>query len=156
MRRRCRLWWPLCLAACAACDSFASGEAVRSDIERANANLARWYGQGDVDSIVRVFLPTGEILNPNRHPIVGHDSIRSYLGRMLSPGTQWSVALETDRLEAAGHVAMERGRYRIAITFAGMAEPVVDSGHRLVAWFHTPEGWRVAYDMSASAIPRRP
>jgi ketosteroid isomerase-like protein len=148
------LWWPLCLAACAAGDPHPSSEAVRSDIAHVNADLARWYRQGDVDSIVQVFLPTGEILNPNRHPIAGHDSIRSYLGRMLSPGTQWSVALETDRLEAAGWMAVERGRYRIAITFAGVAEPVVDSGYRLVAWRHTAEGWRVAHDMSASAIPR--
>jgi ketosteroid isomerase-like protein len=129
--------------------------AVRSEIARANVSLTEWYAQKKMDSIVALFLPDAEILNPNRRPITGQDSIRAYLGRLLVAGSEWSVNLTTERLEAAGPVAIERGRYRIALTLPGMTEPIVDSGHRLVAWRHTPDGWRVAYDMSASEIPRR-
>jgi len=51
---------------------------VRRIIDVQNANLARWYAAGDIDSVASAFAPDAWQMPPNAAPLVGREAIRRF------------------------------------------------------------------------------
>src|SRR5512142_2701798 len=148
----------LCLAV-SACTSAPSQDAaqVRSVIERHNADAARWYAAGDVDSLAALFAQDAWQMPPNNPPLVGRDAIRQFWRQAVGWG-KWEFSLQTQDVSVGGPVAVERGKYALKFAAGPGAPPGMtsfeDHGNYLVHWRRESDSeWRVAGDAPVSEVP---
>lgn len=130
---------------------------VRETIERHNANAARWYAKGDVESLASLFAADAWQMPPNSPPLVGRDAIREFWRNAVRWGN-WNFTLNVQTVEVSEPIAVERGKY--VLTFAaGPSTPpgmnsFEDRGNYLVHWRHEPDGeWRIVSDAPVSELP---
>lgn len=149
----------LLLSACTSV-SPQTTDRVRETIERHNANAARWYANGDIDSVASIFASDAWQMPPNNRPLVGREAIRAFWRQAVQWG-KWEFTLETQRVDVSGAMAVERGKYGLKFTAGPGAPPgmgsVEDRGTYLVHWRHEADGqWRVVADAPVSELPLRP
>jgi len=149
----------LLLSACTSVSSQRT-DLVREAIERHNANAARWYAAGDIDSVASVFATDAWQMPPNNPPLVGREAIRAFWRQAVQWG-KWEFTLETQDVTVSGPVAVERGKYILRFTAGPGAPPgmasVEDRGNYLVHWQHEADGqWRVVADAPVSELPLHP
>ncbi len=130
---------------------------VRIIIDTQNANLVRWYAEGDVESIATAFCEDAWQMPPNAAPLVGRDAIRRFWSDAARWG-DWQFTLESQQVEVSGSMAVERGQYTLRF-IAGQAAPsqmtsFEDSGNYLVYWRREADDqWRIACDAPVSERP---
>ena len=134
--------------------------AVRSTIDRNNANAERWYASGDVDSLVRMFAEDGWQMPPNNPPLVGREAIRAFWRQALSWG-KWSFSFHAEDVRVSGPIAVERGKYVLTFAAGPSAPPgmtsFTDRGNYVTHWRRESDGeWRAVWDAPVSEVPLMP
>ena len=131
--------------------------AVQTIIDTQNANLVRWYAEGNVEAIATAFCGDAWQMPPNAAPLVGREAIRRFWSDAIRWG-DWRFILKSQQVEVSGSMAVERGRYVLRFT-AGQAAPAEmssfeDSGNYLVHWRREADNqWRIACDAPVSERP---
>jgi uncharacterized protein (TIGR02246 family) len=149
----------LLLSACASVSSQ-SVDSVRDVINRHNANAARWYASGDIDSVAAIFADDAWQMPPNNPPLVGRQAIRNFWRQAVQWG-KWEFTLKAQKVDVSGPMAIERGSYVLRFTAGPGAPPGMasseDRGNYLVHWRHEADGqWRVVADAPVSELPLHP
>ncbi len=148
----------LLLSACTSA-SLQRTDRVGEVIKRHNANAARWYAEGDIDSVASIFASDAWQMPPNSRPLVGREAIRAFWRQAVQWG-RWEFTLETQDVDVSGPIAVERGKYFLRFTAGRGAPPgmasVEDRGNYLVHWRHEGDGqWRIVADAPVSELPLR-
>jgi len=156
--KRCG-WLLLILAgACRTSAPSADAAAVRQIIETNNANAARWYAAGQIDSIAQLFALDAWQFPPNSAPLAGRDSIASFW-RTATTWGQWQFDLRAQDVVTNGPLAVERGQFTLKFA-AGPSSPIPsaeDRGNYVVLWRREDDGaWRVVWDAPVSVVPLSP
>jgi ketosteroid isomerase-like protein len=146
----------LCLVVVAGCQPRAvedESAAVRQIIEAYNANLARWYEAGMMDSVAWVFAADARQMGPNTEPLVGREAIREFWSQVAGLGT-WTFEINTEEVTAYGPVAVERGTYTLDFkpgdaALPGMAASA-DTGNHLVEWRLEDGRWLIVNHVATS------
>jgi uncharacterized protein (TIGR02246 family) len=133
---------------------------VREAIERHNANAARWYALGDIDSVASVFAEDAWQMPPHSPPLIGREAIRAFWRDAVKWGS-WGFTLDTQDVAVSGPLAVERGKYVLRFTAGPGAPPGMasfeDRGNYLVHWRLEADGeWRVVGDAPVSELPLQP
>ena len=132
--------------------------AVRATIDRKNRQIARWYAEGQIDSVVAHFAADAWQMPPNAPPLVGREAMRAFWSQATQWGT-WRFELNVQDVVVADSIAVERGKYTLRFE-AGSQSPIPasqDRGNYLVLWRLESDGeWRVVWDAPVSELPPGP
>jgi len=149
----------LLLGACAAqLQSTSAGargsDAVRVQIEQANARFSEAFSRGDVGALAAMYDTGAVVLAPNAPPMRGRQNIEALWAGGRQQGFK-SVNLVVNSVEVIGNHAIELGSYTLAIQPPGQAE-MIDRGKYMVIWRRQPDGsWRIYRDMFNTSMPAR-
>ena len=127
--------------------------AVRAIIERHNADIARWYRAGQMDSVASLFAVDARQMGPNTEPLEGRAAIREFWEQAAGLGT-WTFYLGTHEVTAYGPLAVERGTYTLRFEPGSEALPGMtasaDTGSYMVQWRYEDGRWVIANDIATS------
>lgn len=126
---------------------------IRTIIERHNADLARWYQAGEMDSVASLFAIDARQMGPNTEPLEGRAAIRAFWEQVAGLGN-WTFTLDTREVTAYGPLAVERGTYTLHFepgseALPGMAASA-DTGNYLVQWRREDGRWLIVNDIATS------
>jgi uncharacterized protein (TIGR02246 family) len=106
-----------------------SSMACHSAITAANRQFIDAYHRGDASALANLYTANCDLLPPREAIITGKNGVRAYWQRVLDKGVK-SVALQTVKVKANHHSAMEGGEY----AFLGPDSQVSDAGRYVVIW----------------------
>ncbi|SRR5579862_4997164 len=119
------------------------------DVQTLIRNLAQdfviAFNTGNYDQAAALFAPDGALMSPHHDPAYGPQSVERLLRHFGDVGYQ-DLRLETVRVESAGDLAMEIGRYTVAIhksdgTIRGDRGKYLKTWKRLGAWLILADCW---------------
>jgi len=130
---------------------------VRAIIESHNADLVRWYAEGQIDSAAMVFAEAAWQMPPNAPPLVGREAYHTFWSQAATWG-EWNFTLDAQDVVTHGPIAVERGKYTLRFTPNDQAPEEMgameDAGNYVVLWRQDPDGeWRVVWDAPVSEKP---
>jgi uncharacterized protein (TIGR02246 family) len=105
-----------------------AGAAIREAVQDFCTN----FNTGNYDHCAALYTPDAYFLAPNQEAIQGNRGIERALRRLADQGYQ-DLRLETIRVDTSGDMAIEVGRYSVAIRQAN-GTTVLDRGKYLSAW----------------------
>ena len=108
------------------------------------------FNTGNYDQAAALFAPDGAFMAPNCDPAYGPKSVEHLLRQFGDAGYQ-DLRLETVRLEVSADLAMEIGRYTLAIRQPD-ATLRADRGKYLKAWRRLG-AWLIVADSWSSNLP---
>jgi uncharacterized protein (TIGR02246 family) len=118
---------------------------VQSAIRGLTQDFATAFNTGNYDQAAALFTPDGFLMPPQREAVQGQKPIELMLRQLGEAGYQ-NLRLETIRVEESGDMAVEIGRYTVAVQQAN-GTTVADRGkfvqvwHRLGIWLMTTNCW---------------
>jgi uncharacterized protein (TIGR02246 family) len=119
------------------------------DVQSLIRNLAQdfviAFNTGNHDQAAALFAPDGALMAPHHDPAYGPKSVERLLHHFADAGYQ-DLRFETIRIESAGDLAMEIGRYTVAIhksdgTIRGDRGKYLKTWKRLGAWLILADSW---------------
>jgi len=119
------------------------------DVQSVLRNLAQdfvtSFNTGNFDQAAALFAPDGAFMAPHHDPAYGPKAVERLLHQFGDAGYQ-DLRLETVRVEVSGDLAMEIGRYSVAIrqpdgTIQGDRGKYLKSWRRLGAWLIVADCW---------------
>jgi uncharacterized protein (TIGR02246 family) len=119
------------------------------DVESLIRNLAQdfvtSFNTGNYDQVAALFAQDGAFMAPNHDPAYGPKAVERLLRECAEAGYE-DLRLETIRVEASGDLAMEIGRYTVAIrqpdgTILPDRGKYVKAWRRLGAWLIVADCW---------------
>jgi uncharacterized protein (TIGR02246 family) len=119
------------------------------DVQSLIRNLAQDYvtafNTGNYDQAAALFAPDGALLAPHHDPAYGAKAVEQLLHRLGDAGYQ-DLRLETTRVESSADMAMEVGRYTVALhkpdgTIEADRGKYVKVWRRLGAWLIVADSW---------------
>jgi uncharacterized protein (TIGR02246 family) len=119
------------------------------DVESLIRNLAQdfvtSFNTGNYDQVAALFAQDGAFMAPNHDPAYGPKAVERLLRQCAEAGYE-DLRLETVRVEASGDLAMEIGRYTVAIrqpdgTILADRGKYVKAWRRLGAWLIVADCW---------------
>jgi uncharacterized protein (TIGR02246 family) len=118
---------------------------VQSLIRNLAQDFVTSFNTGNYDQVAALFAPDGAFMAPHHDPAYGPKAVERLL-RQFGEGGYEDLRLETIRVEASGDLAMEIGRYTIAIrqpdgTILADRGKYVKSWRRLGAWLIVADCW---------------
>jgi uncharacterized protein (TIGR02246 family) len=124
---------------------------VQSTVRGLTQDFATAFNTGNYDQAAALFAADGLLMPPQRDAVQGQKSIELMLRHLGEAGYQ-NLRVETMRVEESGDIAVEIGRYTIAIQQANgttLAErgKFVQTWRRLGVWLMTANCWNS--DLSA-------
>lgn len=105
---------------------------VQSLIRGFSQDLATSFNTGNYDQAAALFAPDGVFMAPNHEPAIGPQAIERML-RCIGEGGYDGLRIETLRVESSADMAMEIGRYTVAIRQPD-GTTVADRGKSLKVW----------------------
>jgi ketosteroid isomerase-like protein len=124
------------------------------DVQSLLRNLAQdfvtSYNTGNYDQAAALFAADGAFMAPNHEPAYGPKAVERTLRQLGETGYE-DLRLETVRVESSGDMAMEIGRYTVAIRQpSGVI--VADRGKYVKVWRRLG-AWLVVADCWSSNLP---
>jgi uncharacterized protein (TIGR02246 family) len=118
---------------------------VQSTVRGLTQDFATAFNTGNYDQAAALFTSDGSLMPPQRDAVQGQKAIELVLRRLGDAGYQ-NLRLETIRVEESGDMAVEIGRYTVAIQQANgttVAErgKFVQAWRRLGVWLMTANCW---------------
>jgi uncharacterized protein (TIGR02246 family) len=119
------------------------------DVESLIRNLAQdfvtSFNTGNYDQVAALFAQDGAFMAPHHDPAYGPKAVERLLRQCAEAGYE-DLRLETIRVEASGDLAMEIGRYTVAIrqpdgTILADRGKYVKAWRRLGAWLIVADCW---------------
>jgi len=124
------------------------------DVQSVLRNLAQdfvtSFNTGNYDQAAALFAPDGAFMAPHHDPAYGPKSVERLLREFGEAGYQ-DLRLETIRVEVSGDMAMEVGRYNVAIRQPD-GTILADRGKYLKAWRRLG-AWLIVADCWSSNLP---
>jgi len=118
---------------------------VQSLIRNLAQDFVTAFNTGNYDQAAALFAPDGAFLAPHYDPAYGPKAVERLLHQFGDAGYQ-DLRLETVRVESSADMAMEIGRYTVAIrksdgTIQGDRGKYVKVWRRLGAWLIVADSW---------------
>ena len=118
---------------------------VQSLIRNLAQDFVTSFNTGNYDQAAALFAHDGAFMAPHQDPAYGPKAVEHVLHQFGDAGYQ-DLRLETVRVEASGDLAMEIGRYTIAIhqpdgTIRADRGKYVKAWRRLGAWLIVADSW---------------
>jgi uncharacterized protein (TIGR02246 family) len=124
------------------------------DVESLIRNLAQdfvtSFNTGNYDQVAALFAQDGAFMAPHHDPAYGPKAVERLLRQFGEAGYE-DLRLETVRVEASGDMAMEIGRYTVAIRQPD-GTILADRGKYLKAWRRLG-AWLIVADCWSSNMP---
>jgi len=124
------------------------------DVESLIRNLAQdfvtSFNTGNYDQVAALFAQDGAFMAPHHDPAYGPKAVERLLRECAEAGYE-DLRLETVRVEASGELAMEIGRYTVAIRQPD-GTILADRGKYLKAWRRLG-AWLIVADCWSSNLP---
>jgi len=118
---------------------------VQSLIRDLAQDFVTAFNTGNYDQAAALFAPDGAFLAPHHDPAYGPKAVEHLLHLLGDAGYQ-DLRLETVRVESSADMAMEVGRYTVALhnpdgTIQGDRGKYVKVWRRLGAWLIVADSW---------------
>jgi ketosteroid isomerase-like protein len=118
---------------------------VQSLIRNLSQDFVTSFNTHNYDQASALFAPDGAFMAPHYDPAYGPKAVESLLHKLGDAGHE-DLRLETIRVEASGDLAMEIGRYTVAIrqpdgTIRADRGKYVKAWRRLGAWLIVADSW---------------
>jgi uncharacterized protein (TIGR02246 family) len=128
---------------------------VQSLIRNLAQDFVTSFNTGNYDQVAALFAQDGAFMAPHHDPAYGPKAVERLLHQIGEAGYE-DLRLETVRVEASGDLAMEIGRYTVAIrqpdgTILADRGKYVKAWRRLGAWLIVADCWSTNL-----ATPRNP
>jgi uncharacterized protein (TIGR02246 family) len=124
------------------------------DVESLIRNLAQdfvtSFNTGNYDQVAALFAQDGVFMAPHYDPAYGPKAVERLLRECAEAGYE-DLRLETIRVEASGELAMEIGRYTVAIRQSD-GTILADRGKYVKAWRRLG-AWLIVADCWSSNLP---
>jgi uncharacterized protein (TIGR02246 family) len=124
------------------------------DVESLIRNLAQdfvtSFNTGNYDQVAALFAQDGAFMAPHHDPAYGPKAVERLLRQCAEAGYE-DLRLETIRVEASGELAMEIGRYTVAIRQSD-GTILADRGKYVKAWRRLG-AWLIVADCWSSNLP---
>ncbi|WFL78346.1 DUF4440 domain-containing protein [Altererythrobacter arenosus] len=134
--------------AAASVASSAEEEAIRGEV-------ARWLElikSKDAAGIAQMYTEDGAFMPPNAPIGIGRAAIeQNWAAMMNTPGFELTFAPEQITLSSSGDMALDRGKYRLAVGSDGVEQ--IDTGKYVVVWRKVDGSWKAAADIINSDLP---
>ena len=118
---------------------------VDSLIRNLGQDFVTSFNTGNYDQVAALFTQDGAFMAPHHDPAYGPKAVERLLHQFADSGYE-DLRLETLRVEASGDLAMEIGRYSVAIrqpdgTILADRGKYVKAWRRLGAWLIVADCW---------------
>lgn len=118
---------------------------VQSAVRGLTQDFATAFNTGNYDQAAGLFAADGFLMPPQRESVQGPKAIELMLRKLGESGYQ-NLRMETTRVEESGDMAIETGRYTVAIqqvngTTVADRGKFVQSWRRLGIWLMTVNCW---------------
>jgi uncharacterized protein (TIGR02246 family) len=118
---------------------------VHSLIRNLSQDFVTSFNTGNYDQAAALFAPDGAFMAPHYDPAYGPKPVERLLHQLGDAGYQ-DLRVETVRVEASGDLAMEIGRYTVAIlqpdaTLRADRGKYVKAWRRLGVWLIVADSW---------------
>ena len=118
---------------------------VQSLIRNLTQDFVTSFNTGNYDQVAALFAQDGVFMAPHYDPAYGPKAVERLLRQFAEAGYE-DLRLETIRVEASGDLAMEIGRYSVAIrqpdgTILADRGKYVKAWRRLGAWLIVADCW---------------
>jgi uncharacterized protein (TIGR02246 family) len=118
---------------------------VQSLIRNLAQDFVTSFNTGNYDQAAALFASDGAFMAPHHDPAYGPKAVERLLHQFGDAGYQ-DLRLETVRVEASGDLAMEIGRYTVAVhqpdgTIRADRGKYVKAWRRLGAWLIIADSW---------------
>jgi len=113
-------------------------EDVKEKLRRMMTQSVSAFNQGDLETILGAYAPDSVVLPPRSPAVQGLPDVRRLFESLLAAGYH-SFAVELDRIEHWGNVALAIGRYSVQI-LTKSASSDVDRGNYVGHWRRMPDG----------------
>jgi ketosteroid isomerase-like protein len=123
---------------------------VESQIRGLAQDYVTSFNTGNFDQVGGLFAPEGAIMAPHQEPAYGPKAVER-LARQMSDAGYESLRAETLRVEHSGDMAMEIGRYSVAIRQAD-GTTIADRGKYVKVWRRLG-AWMIVADCWSSNLP---
>lgn len=142
----------ICAVTLAAYGTFltqpADADAVRSEIDAANAQFSALAAKGDGAGLAALYATGGQVLPAGSDPIKGPQAIQKFWQGALDSGIA-GIGLTTIEIFGRGPTATEVGQYELR----DKAGKVLDHGKYIVVWRHEGGKWKLLRDMFSTNVP---
>ena len=123
---------------------------VQSLIRNLSQDFVTSFNTGNYDQAAALFAQDGAFMAPHYDPAYGPKAVERLLRQFGEAGHE-DLRLETTRVEASGELAMEIGRYSVAIRQPD-GTVVADRGKYVKAWRRLG-AWLIVADCWSSNLP---
>jgi uncharacterized protein (TIGR02246 family) len=123
---------------------------VQSLIRNLAQDFVTSFNTGNYDQVAALFAQDGAFMAPHHDPAYGPKAVEHLL-RQFGEGGYEDLRLETIRVEASGDLAMEIGRYTVAIRQSD-GTVLADRGKYVKAWRRLG-AWLIVADCWSSNLP---
>ena len=123
---------------------------VQSLIRNLSQDFVTSYNTGNFDQVAALFAEDGAFMAPHQDPAYGPKAVERLLRQCAEAGYE-DLRLETVRVEASGDLAMEIGRYTVAIRRPD-GTVIPDRGKYVKAWRRLGV-WLIVADCWSSNLP---
>jgi len=123
---------------------------VQSVIRNLDQDFVTSFTTGNYDQAAALFAPEGAFMAPHHEPAYGPKAVEHQLRQFADAGYE-DLRLETVRVDSSGDMAMEIGRYSVAIRQSD-GTILADRGKYLKAWRRLG-AWLIVADCWSSNLP---
>jgi uncharacterized protein (TIGR02246 family) len=123
---------------------------VQSLIRNLSQDFVTSFNTGNYDQVAALFAQDGAFMAPHFDPAYGPSAVERLLRQLGESGYE-DLRLETIRVETSGDLAMEIGRYTVAIRQPD-GTILADRGKYLKAWRRLG-AWLIVADCWSSNLP---
>lgn len=123
---------------------------VEYQIRSLSQDFVTSFNTGNYDQVAGMFAPDGVFMAPHHEPAQGQKAVERVL-RQFGEAGYGDLRVETVRVEYSGDMAMETGRYAVAVRQAN-GTTVADRGKYLKVWRRLG-AWLIMADCWSSNLP---